>query len=74
MQFRPYLLVPILVGGTVYAALLHPGEWLHLVYGLLYAILFPSMFIILPVYAIANMVDQSWGTRDQVGIECLWLD
>ncbi|XP_050408224.2 uncharacterized protein LOC126823428 [Patella vulgata] len=64
IEFRPYFLIPLLIGGVVYAALIHPGEWLNLIYGLMYAFLFPAMFIILPIYAVANIVDQSWGTRE----------
>ncbi|XP_071110841.1 uncharacterized protein [Haliotis cracherodii] len=65
VEFRPYFLVPLLIGGTIYAALIHPGEWLNLVYGIVYAFIFPAMFIILPIYAVSNMVDQSWGTREE---------
>lgn len=64
VQFRPYFLVFILVIAIVYAALLHPREIYSLVYGLAYALLFPAMFVILPVYALSNMTDQSWGTRE----------
>ncbi|XP_041347062.1 chitin synthase chs-2-like [Gigantopelta aegis] len=64
-QFKPYFLVLLLVSGTIYAALVHPGEWQNLVYGVAYAFMFPAMFVILPVYSVANMVDQSWGTREK---------
>ncbi|XP_059169286.1 uncharacterized protein LOC131951039 [Physella acuta] len=64
VHFRPYFLVFILIIAIVYAAVLHPSELTSLVYGVAYALLFPSMFIILPVYALANMLDQSWGTRE----------
>ncbi|CAL1537716.1 unnamed protein product [Lymnaea stagnalis] len=63
-QFRPYCLVFLLIAVIVYAALLHPSESSSLVYGLPYALLFPAMFVMLPVYALGNMLDQSWGTRE----------
>ena len=64
VQFRPYFLVFFLVVSIIYAALLHPKESLSLGYGLVYSVLFPAMFIILPAYSLANMLDQSWGTRE----------
>nr|KAG5697143.1 hypothetical protein BaRGS_015278 [Batillaria attramentaria] len=64
VEFKPYFLVLVLIGGTMYAALLHANEGPTLMYGLAYAALFPAMFLALPVYSIANMVDTSWGTRE----------
>ena len=73
MQFQPYFLVLVLIGGTVYAALLHPGEGMTLLYGLVYAAIFPAMFLSLPVYSIANMVDTSWGTRELVSCDVAFV-
>lgn len=70
VQFQPYFLVFILITCIVYAAVLHPHESFSLVYGLAYALLFPAMFVILPAYAIANMFDQSWGTREVMSFFC----
>ncbi|KAH9515098.1 Chitin synthase, class 2 [Bulinus truncatus] len=64
IQFRPYFLVFLLIISIVYAAALHPRESLCLIYGFAYALLFPAMFVVLPVYGVANMLDQSWGTRE----------
>lgn len=67
VEFKPYFLVLVLIAGTMYAALLHANEGPTLIYGLAYAVLFPAMFLALPVYSIANMVDTSWGTRELAG-------
>ncbi|GFR93583.1 chitin synthase [Elysia marginata] len=64
VTLRPYIMILLLSGYAIYAALLHPREVTSLVYGLAYAILFPAIFVALPVYALANMLDQSWGTRE----------
>ncbi|KAK0068759.1 chitin synthase chs-2-like isoform X2 [Biomphalaria pfeifferi] len=64
IQFRPYFLVFLLIIAIVYAAALHPKESQCLIYGFAYAMLFPAMFVVLPVYGVANMLDQSWGTRE----------
>jgi chitin synthase len=67
VHFRPYCLVLVLIAGTLYAALLHADDGLTLLCGLSYAVSFPAMFLALPVYSVANMVDTSWGTRELVG-------
>nr|KAG5706142.1 hypothetical protein BaRGS_025764 [Batillaria attramentaria] len=58
-----YLLLA-LTGSLVYAALIHPRECYILVYGVVYLFYFPAMYMLLPLYALCNIVDQSWGTRD----------
>ncbi|RUS68673.1 hypothetical protein EGW08_023565, partial [Elysia chlorotica] len=63
VTFRPYILVILMSGYAIYAALLHHREIPSLIYGLAYALLFPAIFVALPVYALSNMLDQSWGTR-----------
>eukprot|EP01114_Cavostelium_apophysatum_P016560 TRINITY_DN473_c0_g1_i1.p1 TRINITY_DN473_c0_g1~~TRINITY_DN473_c0_g1_i1.p1 ORF type:complete len:1365 (+),score=470.87 TRINITY_DN473_c0_g1_i1:137-4231(+) len=52
-----------LVGTFVVCAFLH-GEFLLLVHGLTYLFLLPTMYLILIMFAIANLHDQAWGTRD----------
>jgi cellulose synthase/poly-beta-1,6-N-acetylglucosamine synthase-like glycosyltransferase len=37
-----------------------------LAHGLSYLLGFPAMQILLPIYSICNIVDQSWGTREKV--------
>lgn len=68
VRFKPYFLVLVLIIATMYAALLHASEGHTLVYGLVYAAIFPSMFLTLPIYSVANMVDTSWGTREGVRV------
>ncbi|KAK7112101.1 chitin synthase chs-2-like [Littorina saxatilis] len=46
------------------AALLHPQEMMNLFYGLLYFLSIPSMSMLLVFYAVANLNDVGWGTRD----------
>ena len=60
-----YLLLA-LTGSLIYAALIHPKECYILVYGVIYLFYFPAMYMLLPLYALCNIVDQSWGTRDDV--------
>ncbi|KAK7109660.1 hypothetical protein V1264_013661 [Littorina saxatilis] len=58
-----YLLIA-LTGSLLYAALIHPKECYILIYGIIYLFYFPAMYMLLPLYALCNIVDQSWGTRD----------
>ena len=66
VEFQEYYLILLLVCALCLAALLHPRETWLMVHGISYLLGFPAMQILLPVYAICNMVDQSWGTRDSV--------
>ncbi|XP_033762780.1 uncharacterized protein LOC117344218 [Pecten maximus] len=59
-----YILILSLAATYPLAALLHPSELPMLLYGLPYMFFLPLLNIILPVYALCNIVDQSWGTRD----------
>jgi len=56
-----YLL--ILCGLYLFAGLLH-AEFDILLCGVMYLVLLPTMYMILIMYAINNLQDQSWGTRD----------
>ncbi|XP_046337780.2 uncharacterized protein LOC124119335 [Haliotis rufescens] len=58
-----YILIAV-TGSLLYAALLHPKECWLLFNGLFYLFFFPAMQMLLPVYALCNIVDQTWGTRD----------
>ncbi|CAC5388353.1 CHS1 [Mytilus coruscus] len=60
------LLVMIVLGSYIYGAILYPTDAWILITGAVYLFFIPVMYIILPVYAICNIVDQSWGTRDNV--------
>ena len=65
-EFQEYYLLLLLIGSLIYAAIIHPRETLILFHGLTYIMGMPAMQILLPVYAMCNIVDQSWGTRDEV--------
>jgi len=55
-----------LIATFVICATLH-GEFLLLVHGITYLFLLPTMYLILIMFAIANLHDQAWGTRDSSG-------
>jgi chitin synthase len=54
----------IVAGVMIIAALLHPQEVGCLVAGVVYYVTVPSMYFFLIVYAIFNLNDVSWGTRE----------
>jgi chitin synthase len=56
----------VLSGTFIIAATLHGEFWL-LLYGIVYLFLLPTMYLILILFAVANIHDQSWGTRDGSG-------
>jgi chitin synthase len=51
---------------TVYftAAVLHPREFSSVIPGILYFLCLPSTFVLLQVYALFNLNNVSWGTRE----------
>lgn len=52
----------------LYSLLLHPFD-IHLILaGIVYLFYLPLLNILLPLYAVCNIVDQTWGTRDDVRI------
>jgi len=53
----------VLIATMAVTAFLH-GEIFLLIYGLVYLFLLPTMYLILIMFATANIHDQSWGTRD----------
>ncbi|XP_076465667.1 uncharacterized protein LOC143297281 [Babylonia areolata] len=63
-QFQQHYVILMLALSLLYAALIHPREMYQMMYGLAYLFIFPAMHLLLPIYSIANIVDQSWGTRD----------
>ena len=66
VDFQEYYLIVLLIVALVFAAVIHPKETWIIGHGLSYLLGFPAMQILLPIYAISNIVDPSWGTRDQV--------
>ncbi|KAI8493753.1 hypothetical protein Bbelb_286740 [Branchiostoma belcheri] len=53
-----------LAGLYVITALLHPSEFMTLIYGFVYLLSLPSGYILLIIYSVCNMTDRSWGTRE----------
>ncbi|XP_050418787.1 chitin synthase chs-1 isoform X1 [Patella vulgata] len=64
LQPQEHFILVALTGSLFYAAMLHPRECYTLVHGLFYIFFFPAMHMLLPIYALCNIVDQTWGTRD----------
>lgn len=58
------LILLILVVVFVIAAIVHPREFKCLIPGVLYFITLPSAFILLNIYAVINLNNVSWGTRE----------
>lgn len=48
----------------VVAAVLHPQEWVNILYGFLYFVSIPSGFLVQVIYSLCNLNDVSWGTRE----------
>ncbi|KAK0055220.1 chitin synthase chs-2-like isoform X2 [Biomphalaria pfeifferi] len=63
-HFQQHYVILLLTLSLVYAALMHPRESHQIIYGFAYLFIFPAMHVLLPIYSIANIIDQSWGTRD----------
>ncbi|GAB1603483.1 hypothetical protein Ahia01_000629600 [Argonauta hians] len=64
LEFKQYYLILLLVTAVLYAAIIHPREAWTLIHGLTFLVVFPAMYILLPFYAVSNIVDQRWGTRE----------
>ena len=56
----------MLITALIFAGFIHPRETWVLIHGFSYLLGFPAVQMLLPIYAVCNIVDQSWGTRDQV--------
>ena len=54
----------ILVGTFLLAGILHPHEFGDLIWGILYFICIPAGYLFLIIYAICNLNNVSWGTRE----------
>ncbi|XP_036362447.1 uncharacterized protein LOC118765089 [Octopus sinensis] len=63
-HFQQHYIIMLITVSFIYAASMHPSESYMVFYGLAYVFIFPAMHILLPIYSISNIVDQSWGTRD----------
>lgn len=54
----------VVSGQVVVTGLLHPQEVKALIYGIVYYITIPSMYMLLVIYSLFNLNDVSWGTRE----------
>lgn len=52
----------------LYSISLHPFDIHLLLAGIVYLFYVPFLFILIPLYAVCNIVDQTWGTRENVSI------
>jgi len=48
------------------SALLHPREFTDILFIIIYYLFIPSAYLILTIYALCNLHDISWGTREVV--------
>lgn len=55
-----------IAGEFIVTALMHPKEVGCLMYGVIYYVTVPSMYLLLVIYSIFNMNVISWGTRETV--------
>lgn len=58
------ILFCFVTGTFLLAAICHPNEFSCILHGLLYFLLIPSMSIFLIFYALGNLQNVSWGTRE----------
>jgi hypothetical protein len=58
------MFIMVITGIFLLAGLLHPEEFMNLIPGILYFLCIPSGFLLLFIYAMINMKNVSWGTRE----------
>ncbi|XP_060063289.1 chitin synthase chs-2-like, partial [Ylistrum balloti] len=54
----------ILIASFILAGLFHPHEFTDLLFGVIYFICIPAGYLFLIIFAICNLNDVSWGTRE----------
>ena len=59
------LSLELTAGAFLAVGLLHPLEISYLMYGVVYYITIPCMYMLLPLYCVFNLDDVSWGTREE---------
>lgn len=57
----------------LYSISLHPFDIHLLLAGIVYLFYVPFLFILIPLYAVCNIVDQTWGTRDNVNVSMCFV-
>ena len=59
------LSLELTAGAFIAVGLLHPLEIKYLMYGVVYYLTIPCMYMLLPLYCVFNLDDVSWGTREE---------
>lgn len=57
----------------LYSIFLHPLDIHLLLAAIVYMFYVPLLFILIPLYAVCNIDDQTWGTRDKVNVNMYCL-
>lgn len=61
----PTTLMTLFVLGVFFiSAVAHPREFSDILYIVIYYLLIPSTYLLLTIYALCNLNDISWGTRE----------
>ncbi|XP_052265046.1 uncharacterized protein LOC127867732 isoform X2 [Dreissena polymorpha] len=58
------LYLAIMVGIFLLTGMMHPSEFYCLLHGFWFFLCIPAGYLILMIYSICNITDQSWGTRE----------
>ncbi|KAH3868291.1 hypothetical protein DPMN_031434 [Dreissena polymorpha] len=58
------LYLAIVVGIFLLTGMMHPSEFYCLLHGFWFFLCIPAGYLILMIYSICNITDQSWGTRE----------
>ncbi|XP_058798456.1 chitin synthase chs-2-like [Phymastichus coffea] len=61
----------LVAGELLITGLLHPLEWSCLLYGFVYYVTVPSMYVLLVIFSLFNMNNISWGTREVPKVEVI---
>ena len=56
--------VELTIAAFLLVGILHPAEMHYLLYGLVYYLTIPCMYMLLPIFCVFNLDDVSWGTRE----------
>ncbi|XP_065323684.1 chitin synthase chs-2-like [Gordionus sp. m RMFG-2023] len=69
IQSPAAIFIIILVSVIFAASILHPEEFKNVIYGLLYLLVVPTMYLVLIIYSLCNLHIVSWGTREIVKVQ-----
>ena len=63
------MLLVLVIMSYVLAGIMHPSDLTIILYGFVYLLLLPTIYMLLPLYTLFNADVMSWGTRDAVDEE-----